>query len=385
MKDSLINENSSNKIVELQLQFEFEKHQKELEIERQKEKLNTIKELNRHKIISYSLMGGLSTLVIIVFLAYRAYRTKKKDNLLLKVQKDQISQKNEELQLYQEELISQKENLQVQKDMVTNHRDKIAFQNQKITDSIQYALRIQQAILPPKEQITKVFSEHLLLNLPKDIVSGDFVWLKTFENKIIIAVADSTGHGVPGAFMSLLGISFLNEIVNKTDKIDAAGILNKLRNKLKSSLNQKGNKTEAKDGIDLALCVIDKSSNKLQFAGAYNPLVIIKKDSNNDYFLTEYKGDKMPIGIHFKEKESFTNHIIEINRSDKFYMFSDGYLDQFGGLHGRKFLISKFKQLLFKVHDLPMAEQRIRLITALNEWKENREQVDDILVFGFSV
>lgn len=386
MKDSLTNKKNSNKVIELQLQFEFEKHQKELELEGQIEKLRTIKELDKQKIINYSLIGGLTALIIIALLTYRAYIIKKKDNLLLKEQKNQIHQKNEELHLYQEELISQKENLQVQKDIVTNHRDKIVLQNQKITDSIQYALRIQQALLPSEELITETFSEHLLINLPKDIVSGDFYWLKSFNDKIFIAVADSTGHGVPGAFMSLLGISFLNEIVSKPNKVNAAGLLNKLRNHLKKSLNQKGNKTEARDGIDIALCIIDKSINEIQFAGAYNPLIIIKETKNENHDnLVELKGDKMPIGVHFKEKDSFTNHIIKINKTDQFYLFTDGYLDQFGGLHGRKFLINKFKQLLLEIHTLPMAEQKIRLIKAYKDWKDDREQIDDILILGFSI
>ena len=386
MKDSLTNEKNSKKIIELQLQFEFEKHQKELELEGQIEKLRTIKELNKQKIINYSLIVGLTTLIIIAFLVYRAYKVKQKDNLLLKEQKDQIHQKNEELHLYQEELISQKENLQVQKDIVTNHRDKIALQNQKITDSIQYALRIQQALLPPEEFFTEIFSDHFLFNQPKDIVSGDFYWLKSFSDKIFIAVADSTGHGVPGAFMSLLGISFLNEIVSNPNNVSAAGILNKLRNHLKKSLNQKGNKTEARDGVDIALCIIDKSTNEIQFAGAYNPLIIIK-DVKKKYHdnLIELKGDKMPIGLHFKEKDSFTNHIIKINSSDKFYLFTDGYIDQFGGLHGRKFLLNKFKELLLEIHNLPMAEQKIKLLKTYEDWKENREQIDDILILGFSI
>ncbi|RLD65176.1 MAG: hypothetical protein DRI95_09285 [Bacteroidetes bacterium] len=386
MKDSLTNEKNSNKIIELQLQFEFEKHQKEKELEGQIEKLRTIKELNTQKIINYSLIGGLTTLIIIAFFVYRAYKAKQKDNLLLKEQKDQIYQKNEELHLYQEELISQKENLQIQKDIVTNHRDKIALQKQKITDSIQYALRIQQALLPPEKIFTEVFSDHFLFNQPKDIVSGDFYWLKSFNDKIYIAVADSTGHGVPGAFMSLLGISFLNEIVSSPNNINAAGVLNKLRNHLKKSLNQKGNETEARDGVDIALCIIDKSTNEIQFAGAYNPLIIIKEaKKGNKSNLIELKGDKMPIGIHFKEKDSFTNQIIKVNSSDKFYLFTDGYLDQFGGLHGRKFLLKKFKELLLEIHNLPMEEQRNRLLKAYEDWKEDREQIDDILIFGFSI
>ncbi len=378
IKDSLTNEKNSNNIVELQMQYEFEKELKEHELQSKIDQIQTTEALKKQKIISWSLIIGLTFILIIVFIVYRAYKRKQKDNLLLRKQKDEINNINEELKTYQEELISQKEHLIENQGIIEKNLDKISKQNQKITDSIQYALRIQKALLPDETEFKNTFSEYFLINMPKDIVSGDFYWLKHNENKTYIAVADSTGHGVPGAFMSLIGISFLNEIVKNKEKNTAAEILNQLRSYLIAALSRKENLSKTGDGIDIALCIIDKSKKEIQYAGAYNPLIII-----NDNQLIEIKADKMPIGKHHREKNSFTNHILNYKDKDCFYLFTDGYLDQFGGVQGRKFLLNNFKNLLLKICNLPMPEQKNKLIQNFNIWKENYEQVDDILIIGF--
>jgi len=213
LKDSLENEENMKKILQIQLKYEFDKKQKEIEIIQEKRRLNDTVMLNNRRLIIFILVICLAAFLLIGLLIYRGYRIKKHDNYILEIQKKEIQETNEKLQLFQEELISQKENLEVQKNLVMNQRDKITEQNQKITDSIQYAKRIQNSILPPEELFDNTFADYFLLFKPKDIVSGDFYWLKETENQIFIAVADCTGHGVPGAFMSLLGMSFLNEIV----------------------------------------------------------------------------------------------------------------------------------------------------------------------------
>jgi serine phosphatase RsbU (regulator of sigma subunit)/Tfp pilus assembly protein PilF len=386
MKDSLTTEDNSRNIIELQLQFEFEKEQKEKELKGELEKLRTQKELNKQKIINYSLFGGLLSFIIIAFLIYRAYTIKSEDNLLLAEQKKQISQKNEELRLYQEEIISQKEHLQTQNELKEEQLNAIELRNRKISDSIQYASRIQKALLPPEEKLATIFSDYFLLNKAKDIVSGDFYWLKTFGDKIFLAVADSTGHGVPGAFMSILGISFLNELVKNQNNNNAAQILDGLRELLKTSLNKADNKSKTGDGIDIAFCIIDKKEKEIQFSGAYNPIIIIKTDKDSgEHKLIELKGDKMPIGTHLKEETPFTNHTIKFEHTDKLYLFTDGYLDQFGGLDGRKFLLNKFKQVLLEICILPMTEQKLKLLNIYANWKEERDQIDDILILGFSL
>lgn len=379
MKDSLTNEKNSNSIIKLQMQYEFEKSLKEHELQSKIEQIKTSEALEKQKIISWALIVGLIFIVIIAFIIYRAYKRKQADNVILKQQKEEIYNINEELKTYHEELISQKEHLIENQKIIENNLKKISKQNQKITDSIQYALRIQKALLPDEDEFSKAFSEYFILNMPKDIVSGDFYWLKNHNNKIYFAVADSTGHGVPGAFMSIIGISFLNEIIKNDENSSAAGILNQLRDYLKNAINRKDDGTKTGDGIDIALCIIDPLKKEIQYAGAYNPLIII----NNKNKLSIIKADKMPIGKHHKEKNSFSNHHLPYTSDDRFYLFTDGYLDQFGGVQGRKLLMNNFKNLLLKICNLPMQEQKNKLIQYYNNWKEDYEQVDDILIVGF--
>ena len=200
------------------------------------------------------------------------------------------------------------------------------------------------------------------------------------EHQLVLIAADCTGHGVPGAFMSMLGVSFLNEIVNRHEITEASAILNSLRADIKKTLGQEGKEGEAKDGMDIALCIIDLEKMKMQYAGAYNPLYLFR---NNE--LIEVKADRMPIGIYIKEKESFTNNDIDLQKDDVFYIFSDGYQDQFGGEDGQKFKTKNYKQLLLEIHQKPMAEQREILDKKIDEWRGKWEQVDDIIILGVRV
>ena len=267
---------------------------------------------------------------------------------------------------------------------------KIEAQNQNITDSIQYARRIQNAILPPQEHLDQALPEHFILFEPRDIVSGDYYWLHGYKirgnspeqdkNLVIVAAADCTGHGVPGAFMSMLGITLLNEIIPTLKEVKASEILNQLKNKLIKALRQAEHVDAPKDGMDIALCVFDFENKKMQYSGAYNPMYLLRNKE-----LHHIKGDKMPIGIHLTNKPSFTNHEIDIFTGDVVYLFSDGYIDQFGGEHDRKFLSKRFKEVISDMSDKSMLEQKEVLKSKLNEWKGSREQVDDILVMGVRV
>lgn len=256
----------------------------------------------------------------------------------------------------------------------------IAKQKQEITDSIQYAKRIQNAILPPLDQITASFPNHFIFFKPRNIVSGDFYWMKQIKQYSVIAAADCTGHGVPGAFMSMLGISFLNEIAGREDINHASEILNELRNYVKVSLRQTGKEGEAKDGMDIALCVIDNTNLEVQYSGAYNPFLLYR-----DNELMEIKADKMPIGIHIREKDSFTNNGYQLQKGDVFYLFSDGYPDQFGGEFNRKFKMKRFKDLLFDIHLKPMQHQKEILAETLADWMGDGEQIDDITIIGIQI
>lgn len=264
---------------------------------------------------------------------------------------------------------------------IARQRDHIAEINREITDSILYAQRIQAAVLPDQETIRSLFSDFFILFKPRDIVSGDFYWFSKKGSKIIAVAADCTGHGVPGAFMSMLGVSLLNEIIAECETtFTAADILNKLREYIKYTLSQTGKKDEAKDGMDMALCVIDSATREAQFAGAYNPLWHVTLHE-----MVVYKADKMPIGIHIANEYRFTNNAFKVNDGDVLYMFSDGYADQFGGLENKKFKSGAFRDLVLEIHDKTMEEQKEILDRRIEEWKGDGPQIDDIMVMGIRI
>ncbi len=254
---------------------------------------------------------------------------------------------------------------------------KIESQKREITDSIQYASRIQRALLPLKDELDALLPSYFILNKPRDIVSGDYYWLAQKNDKVIVAVADCTGHGIPGAFMSILGVAYLNEILNQKGTIKANAILNQLRAQVIKSLHQTGKADEARDGMEMALCVVDYSNQRLQYSGAFRPLYLIR-----DNGLIELKGDPMPIGIYNEEEISFNNEELIFKENDIIYMFTDGYVDQLGGSDRKTFKSRKFKQLLIDIHQKPLQEQKEILETEYEKWKQNIEQIDDILVMG---
>ncbi len=374
LNDSLNNEASTRKVTQLEMQYEFDK----------KEKLQEAK-ATRQLIILYFFIIGFILMVIMAMLIFRSYRIKQKANNLLKEKNNEISQKNIILNQQNEEIEAQRDEIETQRDFVIKQRDQIAEQNKNITDSIIYAQRIQKAVLPPVTYIGDILPDHFILLKPRDIVSGDFYWAAKRESKIIITAADCTGHGVPGAFMSLLGVSFLNNIVNtlKIDEVHPHIILNKLRDKIKTSLRQTGEAKESKDGMDMALCVIDNDEKIVEFAGANNSMLVVR---NNE--IEKIKADKMPVGIHHKDKTSFKNNIIKIQKGDVYYIYSDGYIDQFGGEKGRKFMVKRFKQIILKNHKESMKNQKELFNKEIENWMnfdqdKRYEQIDDILLVGF--
>ncbi len=258
---------------------------------------------------------------------------------------------------------------------------KIVRQSKAITDSINYAKKIQNTLLPPFSRFKKYLSAYILFYQPKDIVSGDFYWIKKLpDNRIILAAADCTGHGVPGAFMSMLGISLLQQIISSRAIVNAAQVLDDLRFLVKSSLHQKEYRPrELTDGMDIALCIIDRENKKLDYSGAYSPIIIIRNGE-----IIEIKGDKMPIGLFIKKEECFTNHEIKIIDNDIIYIFSDGFHSQLGGEGNMKFSKKAFLRLLIDASKLNFNKQYEFLLKALVNWRgENGKQTDDILVFGF--
>ncbi len=246
--------------------------------------------------------------------------------------------------------------------------------------SLRYARMIQQALMPDSLLLSGILKDYFVVYLPKDIVSGDFYFAYQNGGYIIIAAGDCTGHGVPGALLSILGISFLNEILQIRVVPRANRILNQMREKVMNALNQRGDELEKKDSIDIALCVYEPFRGVLQYAGANRSLILIRDGS-----LKEYKPDKMPIGIAPLEEASFTNHRIEVEEGDNIYLFSDGYPDQFGWETNKKFKINKFRELLLSVSGLTMQKQKEHIEKTFLEWRGKATQIDDVIVLGFEI
>jgi serine phosphatase RsbU (regulator of sigma subunit) len=251
-------------------------------------------------------------------------------------------------------------------------------QQRELDESLKYASYIQQAMLPDPSEIGRYLPEHLLFYMPCNIVSGDFYFITCQVDNIYLAVGDCTGHGVPGAFMSILGLSFLHVVISRFNPDNASQVLNQMREHVMKALSQTGAQAEQKDGIDMALCIINRKSNVMQFAGAFNPIYVIRNRT-----LIEYQGDKMPVGIGSEQERPFKNHQIELQNGDMIYLFSDGFADQFGGRDGKKFKYRPFRELLIDISELPANEQKIHLQQTFNDWKGNLKQLDDVLVFGF--
>lgn len=246
--------------------------------------------------------------------------------------------------------------------------------------SLRYASMIQRSLMPDTSFLSGIVRDHFIFYLPKDYVSGDFYYAYQNGGYTVIAAGDCTGHGVPGALLSILGISFLNEILQARVVPRANRILNRMREKVMNALDQKGQECEQKDSIDIALCVYEPARSVLQYAGANRPLVMVSKGE-----LREIKPDKMPIGVAPLEERSFTNHRIEVSEGDRFYMFSDGYPDQFSEETNKKFKIKNFRQLISYVSDWDMEKQKEHIENIFNDWKGSAIQVDDVLVMGFEI
>jgi serine phosphatase RsbU (regulator of sigma subunit) len=299
----------------------------------------------------------------------------------------------------QEQIIDQLKVNEKLKDRVNRELEqKVKERTREITDSIDYAQRIQDAVLPGPEFLDQIMSEYLVLYKPKDVVSGDFYWIKELNNSLIVVAADCTGHGVPGAFMSMLGITLLDEQMGSAGLDDPAEILENLRSKVKELLAQKGHKEEQKDGMDMAIAIIDKKKKTLQFAGAHNSLYLIRGSSqisqtepgleasvkSKDFHLFELKGDKQPIGVYWEETK-FSTHRLSLMDQDALYVFTDGFIDQFGGGQRKKYKSHRFKELLLSIQNEPMDKQKKLLEKAFESWRGDVEQIDDVCVIGVRI
>ncbi len=317
--------------------------------------------LKKQKLIISFISVLLVLFAGLIYFIYLNYRNKKIANTILEEKNRQIT--------------AQKEEIRQQRDIAELQRDQIAYQKKHITDSIEYAKRIQRAILPSLELFSDRI-DHFVLYKPRDIVSGDFYWVDEYDHTQIIITADCTGHGVPGAFMSMLGISLLNEIVHNKGIHKPDEILNELRKRIIISLKQEVGRGDVKDGMDMTVCTIHYDTGILEFAGANNPLYLVR-----DSELIQLKGDKMPVAIHDR-MTPFTRQEVKLKDGDTFYTFSDGYVDQFGGRGQKKFLSKNFRNVLMEIQDRSMYEQGVKLDEIFEEWRKEVEQVDDVTVIG---
>ncbi len=319
-------------------------------------------QIEKQRLVLYFLIIVVLLFVAMAVFIYRAYKIKKEANIALEKKNKIISE--------------QKDEIEKERDVIKSQRDQIAYQKKHITDSIEYAQRIQHAIIPSIEFFSDKI-DHFVLFKPRDIVSGDFYWNYVNDDYLFIVAADCTGHGVPGAFMSMLGVSLLNEIVINKEITEPNDILNRLRQDIILSLKQKQDETSSvKDGMDITICKVDLKKDKLYFSGANNPLFLYRKGE-----LMEVKGDKMPVAI-YRKMEDFQQHEIELQKGDTFYIFSDGFVDQFGGPSYKKFLTKNFKLLLGELQNMSMPEQGKKLDEVFEDWKKEVDQLDDVCVIG---
>ena len=347
-------------------------------------------EVNRTRTV---IVAGFLLVLVLTLLVIRGYNQKQKAFALLEIQNNQIKK--------------QKEEIETNRDEITRQRDKIEEQRNEITDSIKYSRRIQTAVMPPESLIKCLLPEHFVFFRPKDIVSGDFYWVQKSGDKILWASVDCTGHGVPGAIMSIIGYNGINRAVREYHLTSPGEVLDKLNNIVAETfrqdlLNQEDagpEEVKIRDGMDIALCAYDKESMKVEFAAANNPLIVVRSKnrilsvndsevspdmSNDSDSLYEIRADRQPIGS-YANTSSFSNNIIDVASGDSLYTFSDGFADQFGGPNGKKFMGKQLKTLLLSIQHLSMDEKYNQIDETFLSWKGSFEQVDDILIFGVQI
>ena len=360
--DTLINEANIRSVLDMEAKYELEKKERENEsLRKEKEAADRISKEKQARIDAEKernfwggLLGSLAILLVaaVAFVMYRGKRKQTKLNVILEEQKEELQNKNE--------IIEEK--------------------NKDITDSIEYAKTLQEVVLPSREQIGKSLDNWFILFKPRDIVSGDFYWIDKIGDNVVTIAADCTGHGVPGAFVSMLGANTLTRIIREKGELNPSRILMELNSEVHKTFQGDGENVKASDGMDLSLCVINEKSLEVKFAGAMNPLIVVRHGE-----LIEYKGDRYPIGGRTPADHPFELNTFKAESGDMIYQFSDGYQDQFGGERGKKFLAGKFRKLLISISGIEVSDQEKLLEDEIVNWMKGYSQIDDILVIGYKV
>lgn len=355
VKDSILNKENQELILEMESKYQNELKQRQiekLEQERELQQLRSIAEKEKERSLRFLLIGAIGIVIVIALFLLWRFNEKKKANLILEEKNKKISE--------QKEIIEEK--------------------NRDITDSIQYAQTIQHSILPPESEIKKQFPDSFVLFLPRDIVSGDFYWVSEHPEKKIFAVADCTGHGVPGALMSMVGNNLLDRIVNEKNITDPGEILNQLSQGIRKILRQEKEEEHANDGMDIAIVCVDENHKTIRYASAQRPIYILKKEE-----LIELPFQKLAVGGQVLSEEEFKSEIAQLESGDLILCFSDGYCDQFGGLDSKKFLARRFKELLLANRSLRSNSLKEKLQEEFLNWKGDHDQLDDVCIMGVSM
>lgn len=351
-RDSLNNEENTKKSLEEKMQYDFDKKQTLLAAEQEKKDAVAEQEKQKQRYILFGVVGVLLVVFIFSGFLYKRFKITQRQKQIIESQKEVVERKNSIIEEKQKEIL----------------------------DSINYARRIQLALLASDTLLSKNLPEHFVLYKPKDIVAGDFYWATPSSEGFIFITADCTGHGVPGAFMSLLNISKLNEAINQKQLTRPDLILNDVRTEIIAALNPPGTTEESKDGMDCILCNLNLSRMKLHYAAANNTMLIVRKGE-----LLQCEADKMPVGKYTETQVPFTFNEIALEKGDIIYTFTDGYIDQFGGANGKKLKFKPFASMLLSVAQLPLAEQKIKLEQEFEKWRGGFDQLDDVCVIGVKV
>lgn len=404
LQSEIFSKEKADALAESTTKYEAEKRQLQID-NMAKEKVIFEKTIYEQRVIIIFSVVMLVVLLLFTLMLMKFFQQKKEANILLAERNEEILQQKEEITTQLDELEDQRDKLESSKKEVEKlyhvaleQKETLERQKNKIDDSIRYAHFIQSAVLPDLDiaLVSRAMGtqSYFIMFRPKDVVSGDFYWATRIDDWQIVTIADCTGHGVPGAFMSMLGISFLNEIVLTGDIIDPAKILSKLRSYIIGALNQKDEWGSQRDGMDMSIISLNTKTKKCFWAGANSPLWVvranqIKKDPDLLPQVEEYKPNPIPVSVHAFMGE-FTNHEIQLNAGDRLYMFSDGYSDQFGGPNGKKFNMHKaFRKLISQTSILPIKEQGKALESTFDKWvspgNTNYEQIDDVTVLGMMV